>query len=44
MQISDTAVIKTGLIIGLLKNQCNTAKPPFAVGNIVVSKFTLDDV
>ena len=40
MQISDTAAVKDRF--GLLKNQYysfNMAKPPFAVGNKVVSKI-----
>ena len=42
MQISNTAAIKTGLACS--KNTVNTAKPPFAAGDIVVSKLIQSDV
>ena len=41
MQISDTATLKTGLACSKIMQYCtfNMAKPPFAVGNKVVSKL-----
>ena len=42
MQISDTAAIKTGLACSKtgMPDSVNTAKPPFAAGDIVVLKAT----
>ena len=40
MQISDTAAIKTGLACSKTGISVDTAKPPFAAGDIVVLKAT----